>query len=127
MRQVLPTLCRWLQGPFSSLHQPNPRPVQARLANPVLAYVLAASPPLLLASNRPQQRRMAPWQGAAHAVSIAAAVTYARFAVSDLLQWQIGSRPAEVGLWQLQMATIRLRQSATSASHSKPALGKANM
>lgn len=68
---------------------------EARLANPVLAYVLAASPPLLLASNRPQQRRMAPWQGAAHAVSIAAAVTYARFAVFDLLQWQIGSRPAE--------------------------------
>ena len=87
-------------GPFPKLlHQANPQtcPVQARLANPVLAYVLAASPPLLLASTRSQQRRMAPWQGAAHAVSVAAAVTYARFAVFDVLQWQMGSRPAEVG------------------------------
>ena len=99
VRRLLPTLFRWLEGPSSSWHQPSPQPclVQARLANPVLAYVLAASPPLLLASNHPQQRRMAPWQGAAHAVSVAAAVTYARFAVFDLLQWQMGSRPAEVG------------------------------
>ena len=73
--------------------------VQARLALPMLAVALAVTPPILLYDEKPEgaaaakRRRLPPWLGVLHAASVVAAVTAARFAIFDIVQWVSGARP----------------------------------
>jgi len=73
--------------------------VQARLAVPMLAVALAVTPPILLYDEKPdgaaaaKRRRLPPWLGVLHALSVVAAVAAARFAIFDIVQWVSGARP----------------------------------
>jgi len=73
--------------------------VQARLALPMLAVALVVTPPILLYDEKPEgttaakRRRLSPWLGALHALSVVAAVGLARFAIFDIVQWVSGARP----------------------------------
>ena len=91
-------------------------PVQARLALPMLAVALAVTPPILLYDEKPEgaaaakRRRLPPWLGVLHALSVVAAVAAARFAIFDIVQWVSGARPEVrcIRTWQTCYACVLL-------------------